>query len=64
MEESNTQNAIRLTDWLVLAFVVVVMGLLIFDLGSNAIDILNRSQEPAGVGTTPAEVSEQPATVR
>ena len=46
MEESNTQNAIRLTDWLILAFVVVVMGLLIFDVGSNVMDTLNRSQEP------------------
>lgn len=45
MAESNTQNAIRLTDWLILAFVAVVMSLLIVDLGSNVMDILNRSQE-------------------
>ena len=64
MAESNAQNAIRLTDWLILAFVVVVMSLLIVDLGSNVIDIMNRSQETVGVGTTPADASEQPATVR
>ncbi len=60
MAESNTQNALRLTDWLILAFVVVVMGLLIADLGTNVMDILNRSQEPVQVSTAPADVPEQP----
>jgi len=46
MAESNTQDAFRLTDWLILAFVVVVMGLLITDLGSNVMDVLIRGQEP------------------
>ena len=56
MEESNTQNAIRLTDWLVLAFVVVVMGLLITDLGTNVMDILNRSRESVRSNSVPADV--------
>ena len=64
MEESNTQNAIRLTDWLILAFVVVVMGLLVFDVGSNVIEIMNRGGESVRVGTNPADVSERTATVR
>jgi len=57
MAESNTQNAFHLTDWLILAFVVVVMSLLITDLGTNVADILNRSQEPVQVGTAPTDVS-------
>jgi hypothetical protein len=63
MAESNTQNAIRLTDWLILAFVVVVMILLIVDLGGNVMDILNRSQQPVRVSTAPADVPEQPESV-
>ena len=57
MAESNAQSALRLTDWLLLAFVVVVMGLLIGDLSGNVIDILNRSQDPAQVGSAPVNDS-------
>jgi hypothetical protein len=64
MAESNTQNAIRLTDWLILAFVMVVMSLLIVDLGGNVMDILKRSREPARDSTAPADIREQPAKVR
>ena len=61
MAESNTQNAFRLTDWLILAFVVVVMSLLIVDLSSNAMDALSRSREPVRDSTAPADAPEQPA---
>ncbi len=57
MEESNTQHAIRLTDWLLLAFVVVVMGLLITDLGTNVMDILDRSRESVQVSSAPVKDS-------
>jgi len=56
MAESNTQDAFRLTDWLILAFVVVAMGLLITDLGTNVMDILDRSQEPAQSNSAPADL--------
>jgi hypothetical protein len=61
MAEGNTQNALRLTDWLILAFVVVVMSLLIVDLGTNVMDTLSRSREPVRVSTAPADVPEKPA---
>ena len=61
MAEGNTQNALRLTDWLILAFVVVTMSLLIVDLGSNVLDTLNRSRDPVRVSTAPVDVPEQPA---
>ncbi len=61
MAEGNTQNALRLTDWLILAFVVVTMSLLIVDLGTNVMDTLSRNREPVRVGTAPADVPEQPA---
>ena len=56
MAESNTQDAFRLTDWLILAFVVVAMGLLITDLGTNVMDILDRSQEPVQSHSAPADL--------
>ena len=61
MAEGNTQNALRLTDWLILAFVVVTMSLLIVDLGTNVMDTLSRGRDPARVSTAPADVPEQPA---
>jgi hypothetical protein len=64
MAENNTENATRLTDWLILVFVVVVMGLLIVDLGGNVTDILKRGREPARDSTAPADVPEQPVKVR
>jgi len=63
MAESNPQNAFRLTDWLILAFVVVVMGLLVVDLSGNVMDILDRGQEPVQGDSTPANVTGQPTTV-
>jgi len=60
MAEGNTQNALRLTDWLILAFVVVTMSLLIVDLGTNIMDTL-RSRDPVRVSTAPADVPERPA---
>jgi hypothetical protein len=61
MAEGNTQNALRLTDWLILAFVVVTMSLLIVDLGTNVMDTLSRSRDPVRVSTAHADVPEKPA---
>ena len=57
MAESNNQNALRLTDWLILAFVVVVMCLLIADLSTNVMDILDRSREHVLSTSAPVEGS-------
>ena len=48
MAESDTQNTGRLTAWIILIFVLVVMGLLIADLGSNIEGELDRSNRPDG----------------
>ena len=48
MAESDTQNAGRLTDWIILIFVLVVMGLLITDLGSNVVDTSEGDRQPEG----------------
>ena len=47
MAEGTTENATRLRDWIILIFVLVVMGLLITDIGGNVKDIFDRNQEPA-----------------
>lgn len=51
MAESATKNARRLTDWIILVFVLVVMGLLIADLGSNVMSLISRDRG-AAVGAT------------
>lgn len=43
MAETDTRKTSRLTDWVILIFVLVVMGLLIADLGSNLEGELDRS---------------------
>ena len=42
MAEGDIQNTRRVTDWIILVFVLVVMGLLIADLGSNLEGELDR----------------------
>jgi len=54
MAESNTQNTGRLTAWIILIFVLVVMGLLIADLGSNIEGELDRSNRPDGTNAATA----------
>ena len=49
MAEGTTKNPIRLRDWIILIFVLVVMGLLITDSCGNVEDILDRNQEPASM---------------
>ncbi len=44
MEEKTTHRTTRLTDWLILAFVLVVMGLLLTDIGGNVKDVLDRER--------------------
>ena len=53
MAESDTQNTGRLTDWIILIFVLVVMGLLIADLGSNVEGELDRGNRPDGTNAAP-----------
>ena len=45
MAKDTTENPIRLRDWILLVFVLVVMGLLIADIGGNVQDILDRKAE-------------------
>ncbi len=52
MAESDTKNTGRLTDWIILIFVLVVMGLLIVDLGSNVVS--TKELDPLPVGATVA----------
>ena len=57
MAESDTQDTGRLTAWIILIFVLVVMGLLIVDLGSNIESELDRSNRP---DVTNAATTESP----
>jgi len=61
MAESDTQNSGRLTDWIILIFVLVVMGLLIADLGSNLEGELDRGNRPAGTTSANAEYPDSSA---
>jgi hypothetical protein len=45
MAKDTTENPIRLRGWIILVFVLVVMGLLIADIGGNVQDILDRNRE-------------------
>jgi hypothetical protein len=56
MAESDTQNTGRLTAWIILIFVLVVMGLLIADLGSNIEGEWDRGNRPDGANAA-AEAS-------
>jgi hypothetical protein len=60
MAESDTQNTRRLTDWIILIFVLVVMGLLIADLGSNLEGELDRGNRPDGTTPANAEYPDSP----
>ena len=54
MAESNSENTGRLTDWIILIFVLVVMSLLIVDLGSNVVGTSERDRQPeSGYVATP-----------
>lgn len=53
MAEGTAENPIRLRDWVILIFVLVVMGLLITDIGGNVKDIIDRIQEPASMTIPP-----------
>lgn len=44
MAKDTTENPIRLRDWIILVFVLVVMGPLIADIGGNVHDILDRNR--------------------
>jgi len=55
MAESDTQDTGRLTAWVILIFVLVVMGLLIADLGSNIESELDRSNRPDVTNAATAE---------
>jgi len=52
MAEGDTQNTGRLTNWIILVIVLVVMGLLIADLGSNVMAALDRNDRPNGENAT------------
>jgi len=54
MAEKDNTRARRLTDWIILVFVLVVMGLLIADLSSNVLSTVAGDREPAsGAVATP-----------
>ena len=38
----------KLTDWIILVFVLVVMGLLITEIGSNVLHAIDADMGPAG----------------
>ena len=46
MAEKDNTRASRLTDWIILVFVLVVMGLLIVDLGTNVMSTMERDRVP------------------
>ena len=47
MAEKDNTRARRLTAWIILVFVLVVMGLLIVDLGTNLMSTMERDRVPA-----------------
>jgi hypothetical protein len=57
MAESNSRQLIRPTDWLILVFVLVVMGMLIIDLGGNVMETVDRDKEAHPVKTSPPDVT-------
>jgi hypothetical protein len=63
MAEGTTEDAIRLRDWIILIFVLVVMGLLITDIGGNVKDIFDRNQEPASMRPAPTDIFSPPKTI-
>jgi hypothetical protein len=46
MAEKDNTRASRLTDWIILVFVLVVMGLLVVDLGTNVMSTMERDRVP------------------
>ncbi len=56
MAESNSRQLIRPTEWLILVFVLVVMGMLIIDLGGNVMETIDRDKEAHPVKTSPPDV--------
>ncbi len=57
MATSDTKNTGRLIDWIILVFVLIVMGLLIADLGSNVVETSGQhrklANEAADTGASP-----------
>ena len=46
MAEKDNTRASRLTDWIILVFVLMVMVLLIVDLGTNVMSTMERDRVP------------------
>jgi hypothetical protein len=54
MAEGSSEKPIRPRDWIILIFVIVVVGLLIAHIGRNVVDVIDRDQKPDSIGSASA----------